>query len=200
MNGDAPKVPRCPACKATDLEQISYEREFRPHGKRVVVELLTSRCASCGTEATRSAQHNENLARLKRRKAEYGGLLLGEEILALRRRYGITQQSAAKIFGKGKIAFSRYENETSYPDVTTTKLLSLAIAMPGVLKTLADEAGVELPLWEARCEDEGKLKLRKFNQAPKVNLEATYRMVTSEGLVPYAGESKAKDFRFAQAA
>lgn len=138
----------------------TYQREFHPHGTAVAVTLLTSRCPACGAEATNTNQHNENLTRLKARKSQYGTLLLGEEILALRRRYGITQQQAAKIFGKGKIAFSRYENETSYPNDSTTNLLELAIQMPAVMKRLADKVGVDLPLWEARCEDERASKVR----------------------------------------
>lgn len=114
--------------------------------------MLTSVCPCCGAEATSAAQHSENLKRLKARKAHYGGLLLGEEIFALRRRYGITQQAAGRIFGKGKIAFSRYENETSYPDETTTRLLELAIEKPDVIRWLADKAGEDLPLWSARCQ------------------------------------------------
>lgn len=160
MNTQNAKMRRCPSCREADLLPATYVREFHPHGKNVAVELLTSRCPACGAEATSTTQHTENLARLKARKAEYRGLLLGEEILALRRRYGITQQVAAKIFGKGKIAFSRYENETSYPDDSTAKLLKLAIQKPDVIKSLADDESVELPLWNARCEDERGVKLR----------------------------------------
>jgi len=160
MNNQIAKQRRCPACRKAELAPAEYTREFKPHGKSIVVTLLTSQCPACGTQATSAAQHAENLVRLKARKTAYGDLLMGEEILALRRRYGITQQAAAKIFGKGKIAFSRYENETSYPDETATKLLSLAIAKPDVIKTLADDAGVPLPLWDARCEDERTVKVR----------------------------------------
>ena len=60
----------------------------------------------------------------------------------------------AGIFGKGAIAFSRYENEEFYPDKSTRLLIELAIARPDVLKQLADKAGVPLPLWAERCEDE----------------------------------------------
>jgi len=167
MNMNSEKKRRCLVCRGAELEPTSYVREFQPHGKPVAVELLTSRCPSCGAEVTSAAQHTENLGRLKARKAQYGDLLLGEEILGLRRRYGITQQQAAKVFGKGKIAFSRYENETSYPDESTTKLLKVAIQKPDVLKFLADEAGVDLPLWDARCEDERGVKVRViFEGAP----------------------------------
>ena len=99
--------------------------------------------------------------------------MLGEEILALRRRYGVTQQAAAKIFGKGKIAFSRYENETSYPDDSTTRLLQLAIEKMDVIRWLADKADVELPLWEARCEDELKQKLRVIAEVRHVDAQAS---------------------------
>lgn len=154
------KAQRCPSCRAAELVPVTRERAFHPHGETVVVSLQTLRCPSCGAERTSSQQHDANLVVLRSRKAHYGELLLGEEISRLRRRYGITQQQAAKIFGKGKIAFSRYENETSYPDESTTKLLTLAIEKPDVMKWLADKAGVELPLWAARCEDERKAKER----------------------------------------
>lgn len=165
------KTPRCPACRSTELVQVERQREFHPRGKRVVVDLLTLRCQSCGAESTRAAQHDENLSRLKARKAQYDGLLLGEEIFSLRRRYGVTQQAAAKIFGKGKIAFSRYENETSYPDESTTLLLTLAIEKPDVIRWLADKAGVELPLWQARCEDERRAKVRVVPDTVRVVFE-----------------------------
>ena len=163
------KTRRCPACRQADLQPATRVREFRPYGQVLRVELLTSKCPACSALATSTEQHSENLKRLKARKAQYGGLLLGEEILSLRRRYGITQQAAAKIFGKGKIAFSRYENETSYPDISTTRLLELAIEKPDVIRWLADKTGVELPLWEARCEDERRAKLRVVADVRKVD-------------------------------
>jgi HTH-type transcriptional regulator/antitoxin MqsA len=121
--------------------------------------LLTTQCDQCSATKTLLSQQKENLARLAARKAHYGNLLMGEEILAIRRRYGLTQQDASTIFGKGIIAFSRYENEVTYPDDSTTLLLQLAIESPTVIKKLADKAGIELPLWSARCEDEQRVKL-----------------------------------------
>lgn len=160
----------CPACRKGHLHERKRERVFHPHGKALVVSLLTSLCDQCGAEATSASQHDENLRRLAARKAHYGELLMGEEIHALRRRYGLTQQQASRIFGKGKIAFSRYESETTYPDESTTRLLALAIARPETLKWLADKSGVNVPLWQERCEDEQRVKLRVLprpNAPPK---------------------------------
>jgi len=101
---------RCPSCRLAQMEPTSYEEAFAPRGKEVRVILLTSTCTACGATFTSGAQHDENLKRLEQRRAEYGDVLLGEDIVAFRLRYGITQTAAARIFGKGKIAFSRYEN------------------------------------------------------------------------------------------
>lgn len=150
MNPTPAIARRCPACKAADLQESTREKHFYPHRKQVTVPLRVSRCPACGMELINAQQRRENLVRLQARKSEYGDLLLGEEIVELRKRYGLTQDMAAKIFGKGKIAFSRYENEASYPDASMTKLLKLAIERPDVLKDLADAEGVKIPLWERR--------------------------------------------------
>jgi len=145
--------PLCPACREGRLHPIEYHKVFHPRGTEVSVTLLTSLCDACSVQTTRASQHEENLRRLADRKPQYGRVLMGEEIVALRKRYGLTQQAAAQIFGKGKIAFSRYENEVSYPDDSTTLLLQLALEKPDSLKWLADRAGVDLPLWREHGDD-----------------------------------------------
>jgi HTH-type transcriptional regulator/antitoxin MqsA len=152
----------------------------------LTVSLLTSICDQCGAEATSASQHDENLRRLAARKAHYGELLMGEEIHALRRRYGLTQQQASRIFGKGKIAFSRYESETTYPDESTTRLLALAIAKPETLKWLADKSGVNVPLWQERCEDEQRVKLRVLPRpnAPAKKQRLDYHSPSDAPLAP----------------
>lgn len=161
MNSTKP-LPKCPSCRKGHLHAIERTETFRPRDVEVLVPLLASKCDSCGIETVRASQHNENLNRLAARKAQYGNLLLGEEIVALRKRYGLTQQAASKIFGKGLIAFSRYENEVSYPDDSTTLLLTMALEKPDTMKWLADRAGVELPLWQERCED-SRLSLKSVS-------------------------------------
>lgn len=158
----------CPVCRKGHLVAAQRIRVFEPNGKRVEVPLQTSVCDVCEEMTTKASQHKENLRALAARKAHYGKLLMGEEILDLRKRYGLTQQQASHIFGKGKIAFSRYESETSYPDESTTLLLAIAREKPSVMKCLADKAGVNLPLWTERCEDEQRVKLRPIQGLPPV--------------------------------
>lgn len=156
----------CRQCKVGILQPATWQQHFAPLGKSISVELLTSACDHCGTESISTAQQEENLHRLKARKVHYGEVLMGEDLVAFRLKYGLTREMAAKIFGKGKIAFSRYENEVSYPDASTTKLLNLAIRSPEALKMLADEAGVEIPLWEIRrAEREAERATRRRTEA-----------------------------------
>jgi putative zinc finger/helix-turn-helix YgiT family protein len=139
-------VRLCPSCRQGLLSEGTRERVFRPHGQDVIVELLTSTCGRCGAEAPTAAQHQENLQRLAARKVHYGDRLMGQEILALRRRHGLTLEQAARIFGKAKTTFSRYESEKAYPDESTNRLLALAMAMPEALGWLAERADVAFPL------------------------------------------------------
>jgi putative zinc finger/helix-turn-helix YgiT family protein len=186
MANPAEDLGLCPVCRKGHLAAAERVRVFEPHGKRVEVKLQTSRCDACGETTTKAAQHRENLHALMERKTHYGKLLMGEEILALRKRYGLTQQQASAIFGKGKIAFSRYESETTYPDVSTTLLLTLAMERPEVMKSLADRAGVALPLWEERCEDGQRVKLRTIRvvPAPATHREQMRVTVPMSELIP----------------
>lgn len=184
---NSPKnLPLCPACRKGHLHVATRNEVFRPRGVEVVVELMTSQCDVCGVHTTRASQHDENLRRLAARKQHYGSVLMGEEIMALRKRYGLTQQAAAKIFGKGKIAFSRYENEVTYPDDSTMLLLRMALEKPDSLKWLADKAGVELPMWRERCED-SRLTLRAV-PCREVRVAIKERVTYSPG----AGDQRAQ--------
>ena len=157
MKSSEPKARMCPSCRTGHLQVGQRERAFHPHGQTLVIPLLTSVCEHCGAEVTSPTQYDENLRRLAARKDQYGSRLIGEEIIALRLRFGLTQQVASRIFGKSNSTFSRYESETTYPDKSTTHLISMAIAKPETLKWLADQADIEIPLWGDRSEDEQRV-------------------------------------------
>lgn len=128
----------------------------------------------------------ENLRLLRERKAGYGEHLLGEEIFAFRRKYGLSQQAAAKVFGKGKIAFSRYENEKTFPDDSARKLFQMAMHFPEVLKKLADDAGVEIPLWGMRLADSYAQKVRVMRVISRVEQELDLEPAEPDAPAPQA--------------
>lgn len=162
-----PMAVPCRSCRKGSMQPIERRDTYRPPGTDgVVIIQLAARCDHCGKETVLPSQMEENLRRRAARKVHYGLYLLGEDIFAFRRKYGLTQQAASRLFGKGLIAFSRYESEKSYPDESTTKLIRAAMRHPDLLKELADESGVEIPLWEARCADERERKLVLLRPVP----------------------------------
>lgn len=172
----------CRACRQGSMHEVERTEVFHPPGlPEVAVTLLGARCSHCGKDTVLASQMEENLRRRAARKEHYGLFLLGEDIFAFRRKYGLTQQAASRLFGKGIIAFSRYEAEKSYPDESTTKLIRAAMRRPDLLKELADESGVEVPLWEERCADERAKKVAHLRPLP------TKRVVYA---FPLAGESE----------
>jgi HTH-type transcriptional regulator/antitoxin MqsA len=157
----------CRACRQGTMQEVERTETFHPPGvPEVVVTLLGAQCNHCGKETVLASQMEENLRRRAARKEHYGLYLLGEDIFAFRRKYGLTQQAFSRIFGKGIIAFSRYESEKSFPDESTTKLIRTAMRHPEVLKELADDTGVEVPLWEERCADERARKVAILRPLP----------------------------------
>lgn len=148
------KVERCRVCRTGRMSERTENSTFTVNGAEVVVPLLVNVCTSCGARLTTGTQRLENQRRLKARKAHYGKALMGEEVLAIRRKYGITQQQAGKLFGKGKIAFSRYESETTRPDITTNKLMRLAAEKADVMKWLADDEALDIPLVNLRLHEQ----------------------------------------------
>jgi HTH-type transcriptional regulator/antitoxin MqsA len=137
-------VHTCPICTSDNLSAATRTKVFaRLHGE-VKVELLYSHCASCGSDIVTEQQSVENKKRMRAREKQYEGFLTGQQIFALRRRYGLTQKDAAKVFGGGPVAFSKYESEDILPTEAMNKLLWLAIEMPEAVQRLAEAADVKL--------------------------------------------------------
>lgn len=149
------KLTMCRRCRQGQMDSVERIELFHPPtGQAVEVRLLGARCNHCGKETVLASQAEENLRRRAARQVHYGEYLLGEDIFEFRRKWGLTQQAFSKIFGKGIIAFSRYETEKSYPDLSLTRLLTVAMSHPKVFKELADSAGIEIPFWASFCESE----------------------------------------------
>ena len=154
----------CRRCRQGQMDSVERIELFHPPtGRAVEVRLLGARCNHCGKETVLASQVEENLRRRAARQAYYGEYLLGENIFEFRRKWRLTQQDFSKIFGKGIIAFSRYETEKSYPDLSLTRLLKVAMMHPKVFKELADSAGIEIPFWGSFCASERLIKLHMFS-------------------------------------
>ncbi|SAI59538.1 Antitoxin MqsA [Bordetella ansorpii] len=149
----------CRRCRNGRMQTVERIETFTPPtGAVVEVRQVCSRCDACGNERVLASQIEQNLVLRAARKAHYGEYLLGEDIAAFRRRWGLTQRDFSAIFGRGIIAFSRFETEKSYPDLTLTRLLKVAMRRPEVFKELADEAGIRIPFRQAPDKAGAELK------------------------------------------
>jgi HTH-type transcriptional regulator/antitoxin MqsA len=76
------------------------------------------------------------------------GLLTASEIVELRNKLGLTQQEAAKIFGGGINAFSKYERSEVIQSVAMDKLMRLALNIPDVLIWLKQQSGLSIASYD----------------------------------------------------
>ncbi len=101
----------CPLCGEGHLTPRSEETVAEYAGQSGTVTLRFTECDACGSEITGEVDSRANKRAVLRFRKQVDGLLTGEEIRAIREKYGLTQTMAAKLFGGGPVAFSKYEND-----------------------------------------------------------------------------------------
>ncbi|MCQ6261969.1 type II toxin-antitoxin system MqsA family antitoxin [Alcanivorax sp. MM125-6] len=99
-------------------------------------------CEACG-----SISYDEEQERFNRRqrlafRKRTEGLLTGSEIQALRARWGLTQKSAATLFGGGPVAFAKYEADEVCQSQAMDRLLRAYDQIPRLRVWLHGHGGV----------------------------------------------------------
>ena len=121
----------CPICEEGTLHPALYEDEFERDGKPVhVTDLECYVCDACGAKPIFEEQARRNHLRIVDAKRRADNLLTGDEIRAIRKQLGLTQQDAALLFGGGANAFSKYERGDVIQSVAMDRLLRLASKHP----------------------------------------------------------------------
>lgn len=137
-------INQCPLCEEGTLhEQVEHETALYK-GKEITTPLYFNECDCCGTEQANTAISRKNKRAYIAVKKVADGLLCGDQVRELRVQWGINQNDAAKMFGGGPVAFSKYESNDVAQSESMDKLLRLAKDMPQVLMLLAKKANVTL--------------------------------------------------------
>ena len=84
-------------------------------------------CDACGSEITGDADSRANKRAVLAFRKSVDGVLTGAETRALREKYSITQDQAARLFGGGPKAFSKYEADDVAHAAAMDTLLRLAL-------------------------------------------------------------------------
>lgn len=115
----------CPLCGEGHLTSRTEETVTEYAGHQGKVTLRFAECNACGSEITDDADSRANKRAVLAFRKSVDGLLTGAEIRALRDQYGITQDQAARLFGGGPKAFSKYETDDVAHSVAMDNLLRL---------------------------------------------------------------------------
>jgi HTH-type transcriptional regulator / antitoxin MqsA len=129
----------CPLCGeghvTAQVEQVKNEYK----GKTSLLPQHFKQCDHCGSEFADAADAKQNKRALMAWRKEVDGLLTGEEIVALRKQYNLTQAQAAQLFGGGPVAFSKYENDDVAQSDAMDTLLRLVRRSPEAFRALQEE-------------------------------------------------------------
>ena len=127
---------RCPICEEgyldsrIDLDRVEYQ------GHHADLELHYSFCKTCGSEQANMDQLRFNKRSMVEFRKKVDGLLTGSQVRSIRKNLGLSQAEAARVFGGGPVAFSKYENDDVTQSEAMDKLLRLANEVPSACKLL----------------------------------------------------------------
>lgn len=139
---------KCPICNAGELALFQEPDEIQYKGQTLSVVVEYAVCQQCGEEMILPEQIKRNDCRVRDAWRKADGLLTGTEIADLRKKLGLTQQDAAKVFGGGVNAFSKYERGEVIQSEGMDKLMRLALEEKPVhvYSWLSEHAGLGNPL------------------------------------------------------
>lgn len=135
----------CPACGAGQTVRNIEVQPFEYRGVTLHAEDICMVCETCGTEIATPEDMRLSTRAQQRARKTYDGVLTGDEIRRFRDSFGLSQEVAAKLFGGGKVAFSKYENDDVIQSTAMESLLRLCIDAPENIARLAEIKKVTLP-------------------------------------------------------
>ena len=133
----ASEIINCKLCKSEDVSDFVEAEEITYKGSNLQVSIAYYLCNNCDREFISKPQILQNEAALRAAKKDYDGLLSSEEIIRARRTLSLTQEQAARVFGGGRNAFSKYERGEVSQSVAMDKLIRICLNHREVFHELA---------------------------------------------------------------
>ena len=133
----------CPICGEGHVTAQVQMVESDYKGHKAALPLHFRLCDTCTSDFAGAAESKLNKRALMAFRKQVDGLLTGEEITALRKHYRLTQAQAAKLFGGGPVAFSKYENDDVAQSESMDTLLRLVRRSKEAFWALVEEKGMQ---------------------------------------------------------
>lgn len=133
---------RCLICGEGHVTGHVDQVESEYKGHKAMLPLYYQLCDVCHSDSAgaKETKHNKRAVMAFRKSVD--GLLTGAEICALRDKYKLTQSHAAKLFGGGPVAFSKYENDDVSQSESMDTLLRLVRRSEAAFWELVEERGM----------------------------------------------------------
>lgn len=132
---------KCPTCGSGNLVSRVRDMAYVYKGRKTVIKTVTGRhcdnpkCKEVVMEMGESVRTSREM--LEFNKKVNGELTPIDLLTEVRRQLKLTQQQAAKVFGGGPNAFSRYESGKTKPPVALVKLFAVLKKHPELYKEIA---------------------------------------------------------------
>ena len=126
----------CPVCEEGTLHVLVETNSVEYKSQKKELALHYSECDCCGSDITTAEQSRKNKQLMTEFKKQVDGLLTGKELKKIRIELGLTQAEAAKTFGGGPVAFSKYEADDVAQSEAMDKLLRVSQAVPDAFSYL----------------------------------------------------------------
>jgi HTH-type transcriptional regulator / antitoxin MqsA len=140
----------CPICGEGHLTNHVDQVESEYKGRKAMLPLHYQLCNTCYSDFAGVKESKLNKRAMMAFRKSVDGLLTGAEICALRDKYKLTQTQAAKLFGGGPVAFSKYENDDVSQSESMDTLLRLVRRSESAFWELVDEKGMRAELAPAK--------------------------------------------------
>lgn len=134
---------KCPTCETGNLVAAVRDVPYAYKGKKTVVKAVKGRfcdnpkCREVVMDMDESRRTSREMLEFNKR---VNAKLTPIDLLAqVRKQLNLTQQEAAKVFGGGPNAFSRYESGKTKPPVALVKLFKVLSTHPELFEEIADD-------------------------------------------------------------
>ena len=153
----------CPICGEGHVTASVQMVEYEYKGHRAELPSHYKQCDTCTSDFAGMAESKQNKRIVMAFRKQVEGLLTGDEITALRKQYQLTQAQAAKLFGGGPVAFSKFENVDVAQSEAMDTLLRLIRRSPAAFWALVEEKGLQADFTQqrepVRADVQGSVKL-----------------------------------------
>lgn len=154
----------CLECNEETLTPSLWEADFRHgEGQVHVTGLECYVCEQCGADPVFPDQIRRNHRLVSDAKRRSDGLLVSEEIRAIREQFGLSQPDAALLFGGGINAFSKYERGDVMQSVAMDRLLKATAFYPFLLDFLRIES-------QTTADGSGRVDVERYQAGAKLDM------------------------------